>query len=83
MTHVSRPDTTGAGAPGRNDEIEITPEMIAAGVDACSFWDIGDPDEWKAVDIYRQMERARLTTASEAFPSVAAQNSAIRRTIDR
>ena len=59
MSHVLRPNTTGDGAPGRNDEIEITPEMIAAGVEACSFWDIGDPDEWKAVDIYRQMERAR------------------------
>ena len=31
MSHVSRLDTTGAGAPGRKDEIEVTAAMIAAG----------------------------------------------------
>jgi hypothetical protein len=32
MSHLEIPDS-GAGAPGRNDEIEITPEMIEAGED--------------------------------------------------
>ena len=46
------------------DEIEITPEMIRAGVEACSLWSACDLDEWKAIDIYRQMERARRATAA-------------------
>jgi hypothetical protein len=49
-----------AGAP----EIKITDEMIAAGVKACEHWELADAPEWKAVDIYREMERARRATAS-------------------
>jgi hypothetical protein len=47
-----------AGAP----EIEITDDMIAAGVKACELWDSGDPPEWKAWSIYSAMERARRQT---------------------
>jgi len=53
------PDSAGAtGAP----EIEVTPAMIAAGVEACGLWDRGDPDEWRVHDIYRRMELARRGT---------------------
>ncbi len=59
-----RLDPVEAGAP--TDEIEITPEMIRAGVEACSLWSACDLDEWKAIDIYRQMERARRATAASS-----------------
>jgi hypothetical protein len=51
------PRKIGDGAPV--DEIEITPEMIEAGIDACAYWDSCDLDEWRVIDIYREMERAR------------------------
>lgn len=61
----SRPDS-GAGAPA--DEIEITPEMLRAGVDAIDLWSASDLSEWKAIDVYRQMERARRATAVLTVP---------------
>jgi hypothetical protein len=49
-----------------NDEIEITPEMIKAGMEALSLWDFYDLDEWKVADIYRAMESVhRSVTAAK------------------
>jgi hypothetical protein len=45
------------------DEIQITPEMMAAGLRAYERW---VPQDWAGdemiADIYRAMERARLRT---------------------
>ena len=46
-----------AGAPGT--DIEVTPAMIEAGVEAMALWNFGDPDEWKVPHIFRTMEQAR------------------------
>lgn len=54
----SCPDGIGAGAP--ESEIEITPSMIEAGVEALAFWDRDDRDEWKVWYVYREMEKARV-----------------------
>jgi hypothetical protein len=61
MTHVSCHDTTGAGAPGRRDEIEITPEMIEAGVrEFLDFDSRYEHDFGELVSsIYEVMERAK------------------------
>jgi hypothetical protein len=57
-----------SGAPGGNSdkipEIEITDEMVDAGVRALALWDWDDRSEWKVSDVYREMERARLSTAA-------------------
>ena len=58
----------GAGAP----EIEITPEMVAAGVLACERWKLADEAEWKVFDIYREMERARRAKANPCPAAAAA-----------
>jgi hypothetical protein len=54
------------------DEIEITPEMIEAGMEALSLWDFYDLDEWKVADIYRAMESVHravtVAKTSEAAP---------------
>ena len=55
------------------EEIEITPEMIAAGVEAESLWDSGDLPEWKIIDIYRQMERARRGLTANEKPEAASR----------
>lgn len=41
-------------------EIEITPEMIAAGTAALALFDFGDPAEWIISSIYCAMESARV-----------------------
>jgi hypothetical protein len=63
-----------AGAP--EHEIEITAEMIGAGIKAIEIWDSGDLPEWKVVSVYKAMERARkgaMVTRMEspAFPAEA------------
>jgi hypothetical protein len=42
-----------AGAP--DDEIEITSEMLVAGVEAYALFDFEDPGEWVVSAIYRAM----------------------------
>jgi hypothetical protein len=48
---------TGAG-PDNPEDVEITPEMIAAGVRALELWDSGDLPEWKAASVYKAMTKA-------------------------
>ena len=46
-----------ADKPALNDEIEITPAMLAAGLEALSHWD--DSDENNISAAYVAMERVR------------------------
>jgi hypothetical protein len=64
---LSRSDSVGAGTP--EDESEITPAMLSAGLRAFALWDYFDPDEWKVSHIYRAMESARVApTVTETVP---------------
>jgi hypothetical protein len=45
-----------AGAP----EIEITPEMKEAGIEAFCSFDSDDPASWIVIAVYEAMEGARL-----------------------
>jgi hypothetical protein len=47
-------------------EIEITPEMIEAGIRAYDLYDSEDPYEWIVAAIYTAMEKARLREAGRA-----------------
>jgi hypothetical protein len=40
-------------------EIEVTPEMVEAGLTELALFDSGDPGEWMVHAIYRAMEKAR------------------------
>ena len=42
------------------EEIEITPEMIEAGLNAYALYSFGDPGEWVVWAIYEAMAKARL-----------------------
>ena len=54
-----------ATEPEGHDEIEITPEMVAAGVDAfCHVLLDMDPYEEIVTDVYRAMEAMRRKTPS-------------------
>ena len=57
---VDRVASGSAGAPAIADEIEITPEMVEAGISASDCYDFYDPDEWRLAAIYRAMTKARL-----------------------
>ena len=37
-------------------EIEISDEMIEAGIEALELWDFGDLPEWKVASVYKAME---------------------------
>ena len=56
-----------AGAPGRNEEIEITPEMIEAGVEAMSkhYYPHVEDDPWEeqVVSIYLAMDKLKPSQA--------------------
>ncbi len=57
---------TDTSAPlARPAEIEITPAMIEAGVEALALWDRGDSDEWKVWHVYQEMHKARASHSSE------------------
>lgn len=60
--NFSRADSKGTGA--LEDEIEITPAMIRAGLDALALWDRGDSDEWKVWHVYHEMEKVRASGLS-------------------
>ena len=45
------------GAP--ETEIEVTPEMIEAGVEEYSLFSSGDRGEWVVAAVYRAMEKMR------------------------
>ena len=58
LTDCSSPDSEDlAVAP--DAEVEVTPNMIEAGIKAFSLWDDGDPAEWIVADVYRSMTAAR------------------------
>jgi hypothetical protein len=40
------------------DEIEVTPEMLKAGLDEYALFDSVDPGEWVVSAVYRAMARA-------------------------
>lgn len=40
------------------DEIEITPEMLRAGIDEYALYEFADPGEWVVSAIYRAMRKA-------------------------
>ena len=61
--NADRPTTT---------EIEVTPEMIAAGEAAWCLFDRGDPLEWKLAAIFRSMEVVHPGTESRACPALPA-----------
>ena len=42
-----------------SDEVEITPRMIEAGVEAYALFELLDPGDWIVSAVYRAMERAR------------------------
>lgn len=65
------------------DEIEITPEMLAAGIEAVEMWSASDLPEWKAVDIYRQMELARRRSMVALSPLAIASPSVPCKTVDK
>jgi len=55
-------------------EIEISDEMIEAGIEALELWDFGDLPEWKVASVYKAMELARkgatvVPTRLPAFPA--------------
>jgi hypothetical protein len=55
---LDRAAPKGDGAP---DEIEITPEMVTAGLDELAFWALDDSHVSAAciLEVYAAMERAR------------------------
>jgi len=46
-------------AVGAPEEIEITPPMLKAGLEAYALWDREDDWEYIVIDVYRSMEMAR------------------------
>lgn len=58
---ADRPARSGTGLP--ETEIEITPEMIEAGVRAFYLYDRGDPAEWIVWAVFVEMEKARHAKA--------------------
>jgi hypothetical protein len=49
------------------DEIEVTPEMLKAGIDEYALFEFADPGEWVVSAIYRAMVRAnKRSTAYQA-----------------
>jgi hypothetical protein len=46
--------------PALEPEIEVTPEMIDAGVSAWALFEAGDRSDWLVSEIYRAMEVAKL-----------------------
>lgn len=68
--HLTDHDATSTPAPtGRlPTEIEITPEMMEAGLKVCSLLEAGDPDEWLVSAVYSAMERAKEAAAHRPEP---------------
>ncbi len=52
----SLPNSEAAGAP---EEIEVTPEMLEAGVRESCLYDREDPKSWEVGAVYRAMEGVR------------------------
>jgi hypothetical protein len=50
-------------------EIEVTPEMIEAGLDEYALFSSRDPGEWVVAAIYRAMEKIRLAHGSGGLDS--------------
>jgi hypothetical protein len=46
-------------ATNASDEIEVTPEMIAVGVNELSLFEFADPGEWIVSAVYRAMHAAK------------------------
>ncbi len=71
-TDPKREDSGAASkeADGAPEEIEITPAMIEAGIEAYRLWDRDDPTAWKVADIFVEMEKARRATM--VAPTMAA-----------
>lgn len=58
MSHAPAVESRGsAGAP--ETEIEVTPEMIEAGVEESCLYDREDPKSWEVEAVYRAMESCR------------------------
>ena len=47
------------------EDIEITPEMLAAGIEEYALFDVFDTLEWLLPSIYRAMELARRNQAEQ------------------
>jgi hypothetical protein len=76
---VSAESKDAAGAPA--EEIEVTPGMIKAGIEAYCLWDRDDPTEWKVVDIFMEMERARHEARADPMIASALRLSGEKRQI--
>ena len=48
--------------------VEITPEMVKAGVAALSLYEFLEPDEWKVAAVYEAMSKVACSRPS--LPSV-------------
>ena len=64
-----------AGKPGetgrRDDEIEITAEMIEAGVMALLDWNVGDDNlEYVVISVFEAMSRAVGSTGTNTAPEL-------------
>jgi hypothetical protein len=46
------------GKPEEREEIEITEEMLRAGIEEYALFDSQDPGEWVVAAIYRAMRKA-------------------------
>lgn len=52
------------GAEPSGNEVEVTPEMIVAGVEALERFDeFFEPKSWAVISVFQAMERARTTTS--------------------
>lgn len=53
----------------RTEDIEITPEVLAAGINEYGLFDAADPSEWVVPAIYRAMLRAAIQSGQVKFVS--------------
>ena len=52
----------------RSDEIEITPEMIEAGISALAVWDLSDDGALIVTSIFHAMLEAQQLLTSQLLP---------------
>lgn len=43
--------------------VDVTPEMVAAGMKVLALWDVGDPWDWIVTEVYRAMDAARVRSS--------------------
>jgi hypothetical protein len=76
IMHLTYRDPALDTTPDRPSEVEITPEMMEAGLAAFRLWEWGDDPEWAVEWVYRDMETARRARATTAPPGPAQEVAA-------